>query len=167
MWSGRFFPPAHVQRVGVRQEGRGPPGSSPDPPRPWPSWAGGRPGFPGFAEVHLDGDVLVLHVDLAEARGHQSAGPSFWGRFSRQLGQRSPQSRPWISQPCVVSPFSVGFLKTYKAIVAHGARSMSSSFFAVSGSEKTRKKRRESASFMFWSRSTEMLSVPCSSNSLR
>ena len=73
------LPAAHVQRVAVRQEGLAAVGLH--QVRHGPGPVGPEVGkVARLAEVHLDGHVLAVHVDVAEA--------SFCGKFSRQLGQR-------------------------------------------------------------------------------
>ena len=69
----RVFPAAHIERVAVGEEGLSAlalhqVGHGPGP-------VGTQIGkVAGLAEMHLDGHILILHVDVAEAGGHHQTG---------------------------------------------------------------------------------------------
>ena len=67
------FPTAHIQRVAVRQEGLAALGLHQVRHHLGPVGTEVRQ-VARLAEVHLDGDVFALHIDVTEARGHHQAG---------------------------------------------------------------------------------------------
>ena len=121
------LPPAHVQRVAVRQEGLAPLGL--DEVRHGPGPVGPEVGqVSRLAEVHLDGDEFVLHINLAEPGGHHQPG--------QLLGQVLPPAG--AAEICEInlgslrhdghSPFPYGLRDCLAHSVSHGVRSMSSPF---------------------------------------
>ena len=67
------FPAAHIQGIAVRQEGLAAVGLHQVHHGPGP--VGAEVGqVARLAEVHLDGHVLAVHIDIAEAGGHHQPG---------------------------------------------------------------------------------------------
>ena len=126
------LPPAHVQRVAVRQEGLASLGFH--QVRHGPGPVGPEVGqVPRLAEVHFDGDKLALHVNFAKPGGHHQPGqllgevlPPAGAAEVRKinLGRLRHDDR---------SPFPYGSRSCLAHSVSHGVRSMSSLFRDLRG----------------------------------